>query len=110
MKRWPPACRSSPPGGRGGGIDRARGERLADRRALERGSDRRRASGVVRHPDLRSRIGTAARAAIEKHTWDRVAAQTMAVYHEVVAQADRGNPPEGGDDDHDRCEQSVSPS
>ena len=47
-------------------------------------------------PDLRSRMGAAARAAIEKYTWDRVAAQTMAVYHEVVAQADRGNPPKGG--------------
>ena len=46
--------------------------------------------------DLRSRMGAAARAAIEKHTWDRAAAQTMAVYHEAVAQADRGNPPEGG--------------
>ena len=47
-------------------------------------------------PNLRSRMGAAARAAIEKHTWDRAAAQTMAVYREAVAQADRGNPPEGG--------------
>ena len=47
-------------------------------------------------PGLRQRMGAAARAAIEAYTWDRAAAQTMAVYHEAVAQADRGNPPEGG--------------
>ena len=51
---------------------------------------------LVQRPDLRSRIGAAARAAIEKHTWDRAAAQTMAVYHEAVAEADRCNPSEGG--------------
>ena len=47
-------------------------------------------------PDLRIRRAAAARAAIEKYTWDRVAAETMAVYHAAVAQADRGNPPKGG--------------
>jgi UDP-glucose:(heptosyl)LPS alpha-1,3-glucosyltransferase len=44
-------------------------------------------------PDLRSRMGVAARAAIEKHTWDHAAAQTMAVYHETVALADTVEPP-----------------
>ena len=47
-------------------------------------------------PGLRQRMGAAARSKIEAYTWDRAAAQTMAVYHEAVAQADRGNPPEGG--------------
>ncbi len=33
---------------------------------------------------LRQRLGLAARRTIEEHTWDRVAAQTMAVYQELV--------------------------
>jgi UDP-glucose:(heptosyl)LPS alpha-1,3-glucosyltransferase len=36
-------------------------------------------------PGLRARMGAAARAAVEVHTWDRTAAATMAVYQEVVA-------------------------
>lgn len=34
---------------------------------------------------LRERMGTAARARVEEFTWDRAAAETMAVYREVVA-------------------------
>jgi glycosyltransferase involved in cell wall biosynthesis len=40
-------------------------------------------------PDRRARMGTAARAAVERHTWDRVAEQTMAVYLEVLAERGR---------------------
>ena len=47
-------------------------------------------------PALRQRMGAAARSKIEAYTWDRAAEQTMAVYHEAVALARRGNPPEGG--------------
>jgi UDP-glucose:(heptosyl)LPS alpha-1,3-glucosyltransferase len=36
--------------------------------------------------DLRERLGTAARAVIEQHTWDQAADETMAVYREVVAE------------------------
>lgn len=36
-------------------------------------------------PGLRDRLGTAARVRVEPLTWDRTAAETMAVYHEVVA-------------------------
>ena len=66
------------------------GERLADRRSLGPGPDRRGAAGIRAAPDLRSRIGAAARAAIEAYTWDRVAEQTMAVYRETVAETDCG--------------------
>lgn len=34
---------------------------------------------------LRERMGAAARAAVEAYTWDRTAAETMAVYREVLA-------------------------
>jgi glycosyltransferase involved in cell wall biosynthesis len=51
---------------------------------------------LVNADDLRIRMGAAARGAIEEHTWDRAAAQTMSVYHEVVAEAACGSPPEGG--------------
>ncbi len=47
-------------------------------------------------PGLQQRMGAAARSKIEAYTWDRAAAQTMAIYHEAVALAHRGNPPEGG--------------
>ncbi len=47
-------------------------------------------------PGLRQRMGVAARSKIEAYTWDRAAEQTMAVYREAAAKADRGNPPEGG--------------
>jgi UDP-glucose:(heptosyl)LPS alpha-1,3-glucosyltransferase len=40
-------------------------------------------------PDRRARMGTAARAAVERHTWDRVAEQTMAVYLEILAERRR---------------------
>jgi hypothetical protein len=36
-------------------------------------------------------MGAAARRAIERHTWDRTAEQTMAVYREVVAEQKRGH-------------------
>jgi UDP-glucose:(heptosyl)LPS alpha-1,3-glucosyltransferase len=35
---------------------------------------------------LREHMGSAARATIERHTWDRTAEQTMAVYREVLAE------------------------
>lgn len=38
-------------------------------------------------PCLRERMGRAARVAVEAHTWDRTAAETIAVYHEVLAGA-----------------------
>jgi len=38
---------------------------------------------------LRERMGAAARAAVEARTWDRVAAETMAVYREVLAERRR---------------------
>ena len=42
-------------------------------------------------------MGAAARSKIEAYTWDRAArASGMAIYHEAVALAHRGNPPEGG--------------
>ena len=34
---------------------------------------------------LRSRIGAAGRRVVERHTWDRTAAETMQVYEEVIA-------------------------
>jgi UDP-glucose:(heptosyl)LPS alpha-1,3-glucosyltransferase len=37
-------------------------------------------------PELRARMGAAARSAVETYTWDRVAADTMAVYEEVLAE------------------------
>jgi UDP-glucose:(heptosyl)LPS alpha-1,3-glucosyltransferase len=40
-------------------------------------------------PALRERMGAAARVAVEMHTWDRVAEETMAVYREVVAEKGR---------------------
>jgi glycosyltransferase involved in cell wall biosynthesis len=40
-------------------------------------------------PGLRDRMGAAARAAVEACTWDRTAAETMAVYREVVGPAGR---------------------
>jgi UDP-glucose:(heptosyl)LPS alpha-1,3-glucosyltransferase len=40
-------------------------------------------------PERRARMGRAARATIEAHTWDRVAAETMAVYREVAAERER---------------------
>jgi UDP-glucose:(heptosyl)LPS alpha-1,3-glucosyltransferase len=42
--------------------------------------------GLAADPSLRERMGTAARTSIERHTWDRTAAETMAVYREVVAE------------------------
>lgn len=39
--------------------------------------------------ELRERMGAAARRAIERHTWDRTAEQTMAVYREVIAEQKR---------------------
>jgi UDP-glucose:(heptosyl)LPS alpha-1,3-glucosyltransferase len=36
-------------------------------------------------PDLRHRLGAAARRKAEAHTWDETARQTLAVYHEVAA-------------------------
>lgn len=47
-------------------------------------------------PGLRQRMGSAARSRIEAYTWDRVAEQTLAVYHEAADLAARGNPPEAG--------------
>jgi UDP-glucose:(heptosyl)LPS alpha-1,3-glucosyltransferase len=41
-------------------------------------------------PELRDRMGAAARAAVERYTWDRAAEQTMAVYREVVEEEGRG--------------------
>jgi UDP-glucose:(heptosyl)LPS alpha-1,3-glucosyltransferase len=40
-------------------------------------------------PQLRHRLGVAARAAVEPHTWDRVAEETIAVYREVQAEGIR---------------------
>lgn len=45
--------------------------------------------------DLRTRMGDAARAVVERRTWDDVAAETMAVYREVIAQT----PDQWGTDD-----------
>jgi len=39
--------------------------------------------------DRRARMGNAARAAVEGHTWDRVAKETLAIYHEVLAERSR---------------------
>jgi UDP-glucose:(heptosyl)LPS alpha-1,3-glucosyltransferase len=39
---------------------------------------------LANDPHLRKRMGDAARKAIEPFTWDRCAAETMAVYHQVV--------------------------
>jgi glycosyltransferase involved in cell wall biosynthesis len=39
--------------------------------------------------DLRRRMGVAARAAIEPFTWDRTAAETLAVYRQVAAERPR---------------------
>lgn len=44
---------------------------------------------LATNPELRQRIGRAARATIEAYTWDRVAAETLAVYREVVAEQSR---------------------
>jgi glycosyltransferase involved in cell wall biosynthesis len=41
---------------------------------------------LARDPELRERMGSAARSAVETYTWDRVAADTMAVYEEVLAE------------------------
>lgn len=41
-------------------------------------------------PDVRLRMGAAARSAIESYTWDQVAEQTLTVYREVIAENDRG--------------------
>jgi UDP-glucose:(heptosyl)LPS alpha-1,3-glucosyltransferase len=46
--------------------------------------------------DLRVRMGDAARAAIESHTWDRAAEQTMAIYYEAISSNNLGNPSEEG--------------
>lgn len=46
-------------------------------------------------PDLRLRMGDAARSRIEAYTWDRAAAETLAVYREMIAdecQPDRSGP------------------
>ncbi len=40
-------------------------------------------------PELRGRMGRAARATIEAYTWDRVATETLAVYREIVAEGER---------------------
>lgn len=47
---------------------------LADRLALLRDD-----------PGLRNRLGSTARATVEAYTWDRTAAETLAVYHSIVA-------------------------
>ncbi len=36
-------------------------------------------------PRLRARLGAAARATVEAYTWDRTAAETLAVYHAIVS-------------------------
>jgi glycosyltransferase involved in cell wall biosynthesis len=41
------------------------------------------------NPELRNRLGTAARARIEPFTWDRAADETMSVYREVLAEKRR---------------------
>jgi UDP-glucose:(heptosyl)LPS alpha-1,3-glucosyltransferase len=44
---------------------------------------------LATEPALRARMGGAARAAIERFTWDRVAEETMGVYREILAELPR---------------------
>jgi UDP-glucose:(heptosyl)LPS alpha-1,3-glucosyltransferase len=46
-------------------------------------------------PDLRERMGAAARAAIEAYTWDRTADETLSVYRELIAKTDCAGPAGG---------------